>query len=379
MEDRTMTKLNQLANLGQSIWLDFIRRSLITSGELQALVDEGLRGMTSNPTIFEKAIAGSDDYDEALRQLAVSGGSVEAIYEALAMDDIRRAADVLRSVYDRTNKADGYVSLEVNPHLAHDTQGTIAEARRLFAALDRPNVMIKVPATPAGIPAVETLIGDGLNINITLIFSLAHYQAVTEAYIAGLEKRAEAGQDLSHVASVASFFLSRIDTAVDRQLDALQSPISDIQDLKGKIAIASAKTAYALFGQIFAGERWERLAARGARVQRPLWASTSTKNPAYPDTLYVDNLIGPHTVNTVPPETIAAFRDHGTVALTLESGVDQAREQIARLGDLGLDLGAITQKLQDDGVAAFAHSFESLLASIQEKCDWLRRAGAGRR
>jgi transaldolase len=373
-----MTKLNQLADLGQSIWLDFIRRSLITSGELQALVDEGLRGMTSNPTIFDKAIAGSDDYDEALRRLAVAGGSVEAIYEALAMDDIRHAADVLRPVYDRTNKGDGYISLEVNPHLAHDTQGTIAEARRLFAALDRPNVMIKVPATPAGIPAIETLIGDGLNINVTLIFSLAHYQAVAGAYIAGLEKRARAGEDLAHVASVASFFVSRIDTAVDRALDALQHPASNPQSLKGKIAIASAKTAYALFHQIFAGQRWERLAVRGARVQRPLWASTSTKNPAYADTLYVDNLIGPHTVNTAPPETIAAFRDHGTVALTLEVGVDQAREQIARLADLGLDLGAITRKLQDDGVVAFAQSFESLLASIQEKCDRLREAGTDR-
>ena len=378
-----MTKLEQLADLGQSIWLDFIRRSLITLGELQSLVDEGLRGMTSNPTIFDKAIAGSDDYDEALRPLAASGSSVLEIYEALVMDDIRRAAGVLRPVYDRTNGADGYVSLEVNPKLAHDTKGTIAEARRLFAALACPNVMIKVPATPAGIPAIATLIGDGLNINVTLIFSLAQYQAVTEAYITGLERGAAAGRDLSHVASVASFFLSRIDTAVDRALDAIQSPTSlclpgtgqaNLQSLKGKTAIASAKTAYALFRQIFAGERWERLVALGARVQRPLWASTSTKNPAYPDTLYVDNLIGLHTVNTVPPETIAAFRDHGIVALTLEAGVDEARQQIARLADLGINLGAVTQKLQDDGVAAFANSFDSLLASIGQKCDRLRKA-----
>ena len=371
-----MTKLEQLANLGQSIWLDFIRRSLITSGELQFLVDDGLRGMTSNPTIFDKAISGSSDYDEALRPWAASGSPVLEIYEALAIDDIRSAAGVLRPVYDRTNRADGYVSLEVSPKLAHDTAGTIAEARRLFATLDRPNVMIKVPATSAGIPAIATLIGEGLNINITLIFSLTQYQAVTEAYIAGLEKRAAAGGDLSHVASVASFFLSRIDTAVDRQLDALSSPPSNIQPLKGKTAIASAKTAYVLFRQIFVGKRWKRLAALGARVQRPLWASTSTKNPAYPDTLYVDNLIGPHTVNTVPPETIAAFRDHGTVALTLEAGVDEARAQIARLAEVGVDLGAVTQKLQDDGVAAFAQSFDSLLASIGQKCERLRTAGS---
>jgi transaldolase len=373
-----MTKLEQLAELGQAVWLDFIRRSLITSGKLQNLVDEGLRGMTSNPTIFEQAIAGSDDYDEDLQRLVTSTRSVMEIYEALAMDDIRRAADVLRPVYNASDGIDGYVSLEVNPQLAHDTEGTVAEARRLFAALGRPNVMIKVPSTPAGIPAIRTLIGDGVNVNVTLIFSLDHYRAVAEAYISGLEDLAAGGGTLSKAASVASFFVSRIDTAVDQALDRhagdAQSPTSKAQSLKGTIAIASAKAAYALFREIFAGERWERLATQGARVQRPLWASTSTKNPAYRDTIYVDTLIGPHTVNTLPPATLDAFRDHGAVALTLETGLDEAKPQLARLADLGIDLAAITQKLQDDGVAAFARSFDSLLSSIGEKCRRLRNA-----
>ncbi len=367
-----MSKLDQLAGLGQAVWLDFIRRSLITAGELQALVVEGVRGVTSNPSIFEQAIAGSDDYDQDLDRLAADGGSVQEIYEALALEDIRRAADVLRPTYDRTGGLDGYVSLEVNPRLAHDEEGSVAEARRLFAALERPNVMIKVPATPAGIPAIETLIGDGLNINVTLIFSLDQYRAVAGAYLAGLEKLAASGGDLTRTASVASFFVSRIDTAVDRALEtgAIREP-----SLQGAIAIASAKVAYARFREIFAGERWERLAAQGARVQRPLWASTSTKNPAYPDTMYVDALIGPDTVNTIPPVTLDAFRDHGTVALTLQAGVDEAHGQLARLAELGVDLGAITQKLLDDGVAAFAKSFDSLLASIAQKLEQIRRKG----
>jgi transaldolase/glucose-6-phosphate isomerase len=370
-----MTKLEQLADLGQAIWLDFIRRSLITSGELQSLVDEGLCGMTSNPTIFEKAISGSDDYDEDMRRLVADGASVMEIYEVLAFDDICAAADVLRPVYDRTAGTDGYVSLEVNPNLAHSTEGTIAEARRLFATLDRPNVMIKVPATPEGIPAIATLIGEGINVNVTLIFSLDHYRAAAEAYLAGLETLAARGGDLFRVASVASFFVSRIDTAVDRALDSLGpsaiaqggSPTVEPPSLKGKIAIASAKVAYALFHEIFAGPRWEALALRGARYQRPLWASTGTKNPAYSDTLYVDSLIGPNTVNTLPPATLEAFREHGTVARTLEAGLEEVQQQLARLADLGIDLEAITQKLQDDGVASFAGSFESLMDGIAEK------------
>jgi transaldolase/glucose-6-phosphate isomerase len=363
-----MTKLQDLTRLGQSIWLDYIRRSLITSGELGALIDKGVRGVTSNPTIFEKAIVGSSDYDRELQELVNEGKSVDEIYEALALDDIVRAADVMRSVYEQTNGADGYVSLEVSPTLAHDTEGTVAEARRLFAALDRPNILIKVPATSAGIPAIETLIGEGINVNVTLIFSLAQYEAVAQAYLAGLEKLDASGGDVSKVASVASFFVSRVDTAVDRQLDELiRSGSGNLQSLQGKIAIANAKAAYARFRQLFSGERWEKLAAQGARVQRPLWASTGTKNPLYPDTLYVDSLIGPDTVNTVPPATLRAFLDHGTVAPTLEAGLAEARAHLARLAELGVDLDAITQKLQDDGVDAFAKSFETLMAGIAEK------------
>jgi transaldolase/glucose-6-phosphate isomerase len=370
-----MTKLHQLARLGQAIWLDYIRRSFITSGDLQALIDQGLRGITSNPTIFEKAIAGSADYDQDLHHLVDEGKTVEEIYEALTLDDIRRAADLLHKVYDQTGGADGYVSLEVSPTLAYDTEGTIAEARRLFATLDRPNVMIKVPATPAGIPAIETLIGEGINVNVTLMFSLAHYEAVAEAYIAGLEKLAAHGGNVSQVASVASFFVSRVDSAVDLALEAIGT--SAALALQGQIAIANARMAYARFRQKFSGHRWDRLAAQGARVQRPLWASTSTKNPLYPDTFYVDTLIGPDTVNTVPPATLNAFRDHGTVAPTLGAGpaaelaLYGARIQLARLAQLGVDLSVITQNLQDEGVTKFAQSFEALMSSIAQKRDQL--------
>ncbi len=357
-----MTKLHDLNALGQAAWLDFIRRSYIASGELQALVEQGLRGVTSNPSIFEKAIAGSADYDDDLRRLVAEGRSVNDIYETLAIADIQRATDVLRPVYDESRGADGYVSLEVSPTLAHDTEGTIADARRLFAAVNRPNLMIKVPATPAGLPAIATLIGEGININVTLIFSVKQYEAVVEAYLSGLERLAASGGRLSDVASVASFFVSRVDTAVDKALEA-----QGVRDLQGKIAVANSKLAYARFKELFAGDRWQKLAAAGARYQRPLWASTSTKNPAYPDTLYVDTLIGPHTVNTLPPETLEAFMDHGVVAVTIEQGLDQARADVARLADLGIDLDAITQKLQDDGVAAFAKSFESLMNSIAQK------------
>ena len=360
-----MTRLHELATLGQAVWFDYIRRAFMASGEFQALIDAGLRGVTSNPSIFEKAIAGSTDYDEKLVELAAEGRSAEEIYEALALEDIRQAADLLVPVYDETRGLDGYVSLEVSPTLAHDTQGTIEDARRLFTALKRPNVMIKVPATPEGIPAIETLIGEGININATLMFSLDHYDAVAGAYIAGLEKLAARQSDVSRVASVASFFVSRVDTAVDQALGAIGTP--EANALMGTVAIANSKLAYARFRATFSGERWVALQPLGARVQRPLWASTGTKNPLYPDTLYVDRLIGPDTVNTVPPATLDAFRDHGTVALTLERDWDEARDEIARLGDLGVDLDAITDRLQDEGVAAFAKSFESLLASISEK------------
>ncbi len=357
-----MTKLHELADLGQAIWLDYISYSLLASGELQKLVDQGLRGVTSNPSIFEQAIAGSNDYNEALTGLVSAGSSVEEIYETLTINDIRRAADILHPVHAESNGVDGYVSLEVSPHLAHDTESTIVEARRLFATLARPNVMIKVPATPAGIPAIETLIGEGVNVNVTLIFSLDQYEAVTAAYIAGLEKLASSGGDIATVASVASFFISRIDTAVDRALKRVGNT-----ELQGKIAIDNAKLAYVRFGEIFRGERWLKLAAQGARVQRPLWASTSIKNPAYPDTLYVDNLIGPDTVNTLPPATLEAVLDHGHVAPTLKTDLDGTRSRLAKLAETGVDLDAITKKVLDEGVAAFAKSFEGLMARIAEK------------
>jgi transaldolase len=357
-----MTKMHDLAELGQAVWLDYIRRSFTASGELGALVEQGLRGVTSNPSIFDKAIAGSDDYDEAFGKLIEAGCSVEEIYEALVIEDIQGAADTLRPVYDQTGGADGFVSLEVSPTLAYDTQGTLDDARRLFRLVGRPNVLIKVPATPQGIPAIETLIGEGININITLMFSLAHYDVVAEAYIKGLERLAASGGDLGKVASVASFFVSRVDTAVDRALEAKGNSA-----LLGKIAVANTKMAYARFEETFRGPRWQALADQGARVQRPLWASTSTKNPAYPDTLYVDCLIGPHTVNTVPPATLDAFIDHGVVAVTVNEGLDEANDQLAALAALGIDLDAITEKLQVDGVAAFEKSFDSLMASIAEK------------
>jgi transaldolase/glucose-6-phosphate isomerase len=357
-----MTKIHELTNLGQSIWYDNIRRALLDSGELQALLDKGVRGVTSNPSIFEKAIAGSADYDDAIRALADSNKTAEQIYEALALEDIRRTADLLRPIYHETEGVDGYVSLEVSPTLAHDTGGTLADARRLFAVLARPNVMIKVPATSAGIPAIETLISEGINVNVTLMFSLAHYDVVAEAYLSGLEKLAVSGGNLAKVASVASFFVSRVESAVDHALEEIGET-----ELQGKVAIANTKAAYTRFQETFSGERWERLAAHGARVQRPLWASTSTKNPTYPDTLYVDALIGPDTVNTVPPVTLQAFLDHGEAAATLETRMVEAQAYLAQLGKRGIDLEAITQKLQDDGVTSFAKAFESLMASIAGK------------
>jgi transaldolase/glucose-6-phosphate isomerase len=355
-------RLKELSEYGQSIWYDNIRRAMLTSGEFEELIDAGVLGVTSNPTIFEKAIAGSADYDDSLRMYLDQGSDLNSIYENLVLEDIATAADQLLPVYKQTSGLDGYVSVEVRPTLANDTQGTIDEARHLFTSLNRPNIMIKVPATPAGIPAIETLVAEGININVTLIFSLEHYEAVAEAYLAGLEMRLASGEDISQVASVASFFVSRVDTAVDRELDRVGNP-----SLKGKIAIANAKTAYKRFRQIFNGERWEKLAAAGARLQRPLWASTGTKNPEYPDTLYIDELIGPDTVNTVPPATLNAFRNHGQVNPSLESELALAESQLEELGQLGIDLDTITQQLQDDGVASFAKSFESLMQSLTDK------------
>ena len=357
-----MTRMNEAAAVGQAIWLDFIRRSFLDSGELGELVAKGLRGVTSNPSIFQKAITASTDYDAAVERLVGEGSSVNDIYEALAIQDIRRACDIMRPVYESTDGVDGYVSLEVNPKLAYDTEGTVMEARRLSSLVDRPNVMIKVPATPEGIPAIETLTGEGININVTLIFSLQQYEDSAMAYIRGLEKLADANVDFSRVASVASFFVSRVDGKVDPKLVGLGN-----SELQGKIAIANAKMAYHRFGEIFSGPRWEKLAAQSARVQRPLWGSTSTKNPDYPDTLYVDTLMGPHTVNTVPPETLDAFLDHGCAARTVDADVEEARQHLAQLAELGIDLGDVTTQLMGEGVDAFADSFDELMSGIAEK------------
>ncbi len=366
-----MTKVHELEKLGQSIWYDNIRRALLDSGELAALIQAGVSGVTSNPSIFEKAIAGSTDYDEALHRLVDEGKSAEEIYETLALDDIARTAESLRPVFNRSDGLDGYVSIEVSPKLANDTAATIAEAQRLYGALDRPNVMIKVPATPAGVPALRALIGAGINVNVTLIFSLQNYEQVAEAYLSGLEDLIAAGGDPSTVASVASFFVSRIDSKVDQILSGIGAEAARASALKGKIAVASAKVAYARFKELFGGPRWIELQNRGARVQRPLWASTSTKNPAYPDTLYVDSLIGAHTVNTIPPSTLNAFLDHGTVESTLEAGLEASLALLDEFRALGVDLGVVTQDLQQEGVAAFAESFTLLMTSIAEKRDRL--------
>ena len=357
-----MTKMHELALAGQSIWLDYIRRAFLDAGKLNDLVNRGLRGVTSNPSIFQQAITSSTDYNAAIERLVSDGLTVNDIYETLAIQDIRRAADILRPVYERTDALDGYVSLEVNPKLAYDTEGTVMEARRLFSMVDRPNVMIKVPATPAGIPAIETLIGEGININVTLMFSLKHYDETANAYISGLERLASSHVDYSKVASVASFFISRVDGIVDKKVTALGHP-----QLAGKIAIANARMAYDRFKTTFSGPRWEKLAAKGARVQRPLWGSTSTKNPAFPDTLYVDELIGPHTVNTLPLNTLDAFLDHGRVARTVDAHPAADRQSLADLAGLGIDLDAITEQLQKDGVKSFADAFDVLMQSIADK------------
>jgi len=357
-----MSKLHDLADLGQSIWLDYIRRDILDSGELNQLRQTGVRGVTSNPSIFEQAIARSDDYSADLDRMIAEGRTAKEIYETLAIEDIRHACDVFIDLYRQTDGADGYVSLEANPQLAYKTEETIVEARRLFAAVDRPNLYIKVPATSEGIPAIRQLIGEGINVNVTLIFAISAYEDVALAYLSGLQALAERGGDLSQVSSVASFFVSRVDGKADKQLAAMGN-----DSLRGAIGIANAKMAYQRFLQIFSGPRWEELAAQGARVQRPLWGSTSTKDPAFPDTLYVDNLIGPHTVNTVPPETLEAILDHATVARTIDKDVDVALKQLQELEALGISLEQITTELLEEGVAKFAASFESLLQAIEKR------------
>ncbi len=336
--------LVELAKTGQSIWFDQMERRLVTSGDLQRMIDEDdLRGLTSNPTIFEKAISGSDDYDEQLRALAAQNKSREEIYDAITIEDIGNAADVFRPVYDKYKGGDGFCSLEVSPMLATNTAGTASEAKRLFATLGRPNVMIKIPATPEGIPAIEESIANGININITLIFSNEVYSQVMEAYLRGLERRVAQGLPINEIASVASFFVSRIDALAEKQMEVKLRDHDDpeVRSLFGKVAIANAKLAYQLFKGVFSGERWEKLRHHGANVQRPLWASTGTKNPSYSDVLYLESLIGPDTVNTVPPATYKAFKEHGRVAMTLEQDLDGAREVLRTFAAKGFSLEAI--------------------------------------
>jgi transaldolase / glucose-6-phosphate isomerase len=363
-----------LRQYGQSVWLDYIRRSLITSGELRRLVDEdGVHGVTSNPAIFEKAIDGSNDYAAAIDEISKEAPGLDAkhVYERLAIKDIQDAADVLRPVYDRTGSRDGYVSLEVSPDLANDTQGSVAEARQLWKAVARPNVMIKVPATPAGLPAIRTLIGDGINVNVTLLFARDAYEAVAHAYIEGLEARAGAGQQIAHVASVASFFVSRIDTAVDALLEArLNADDRDktrLEGLLGKVAIANAKLAYQSYKKIFSGTRWQTLRGKGAQTQRVLWASTGTKNPHYRDVLYVEELIGPDTVDTVPPDTLTAFRDHGRPRPSLEEDITEAMQVLDDLEKVGISLKKVTGDLLADGVKKFVEPFAKLLKAVERR------------
>lgn len=368
-------KTNPLLNiteLGQSIWLDYTRRDLIESGELRdMIVDDGLRGMTSNPSIFEKAIVGTRIYEEDIQSLALEGRSPNDIYETLSQRDIRRAADEFRTIYDKQKGGDGFVSLEVNPHLAHDTGGTIEEARRLWRSLDRPNVFIKVPATEEGLPAIQQLISEGININVTLLFGLPRYRQVAEAFIAGLETRAARGKSIKTVSSVASFFLSRIDSVVDPVLEARIESGGQEADVarkaRGQVAISSAKLAYQIYQELFGGERFEKLVAQGACGQRLLWASTSAKNPDYSDLKYIEPLIGPDTINTVTTETLDAYRDHGNPAVRLEQDLTQATWVMDQLPALGIDIDRVTRQLEDEGVEKFNRAFDQLMSALAEK------------
>jgi transaldolase len=370
-----------LKDYGQSVWMDNLSRDLLQSGELAQLIESrDVHGITSNPAIFEKAIAGNAIYDADIEAGIRAGKSVEEIYESLVFEDIRNACDVLMPIYQESGGVDGYVSLEVPPNLAHDTDGTLREARRYYNAIQRPNLMIKIPGTPEGLPAVEAAISEGINVNVTLLFSVQSYIDTAWAYIRGLEARAAKGQDVRNLASVASFFLSRIDSKVDDRLDALAAEADDsdrtaqLQAAKGKVAIANAKLAYQEYKQIIAGDRWQALAAKGARVQRLLWASTSTKNPAYSDVMYVDELIGPDTVNTLPPNTIEACADHCDVASRIETDVESAQQLIATLPDLGLDLDQVMAELLDEGIDKFIQPFDKLMDALVTKVKQLEPA-----
>lgn len=367
-----MDRLNHLYyDQGQSPWLDNLKRSYLTQGNLRALVARGVRGLTSNPTIFQKAIQGSADYDEQQRSLVQSGASVIEQYWAMVLADINGALDEFSALYNHSFGGDGFVSVEVAPGLAHDGPGTEAAARALHQQVDRPNLMVKIPGTEEGLPAIRQMIAEGRNINVTLIFSLDRYQKVMDAYIDGLEEYAgTVDADLAKVASVASFFISRVDSEVDARLDAIGTP--EALALKGTAAIAQARLAYQAFRRTFSGPRWEALAADGAVVQRPLWASTSTKNPSYPDTLYVDQLIGPDTVNTLPENTLEAFADHGTLARTIDEGVAHAELTWRQLAEVGVDMDDVAEQLEREGVASFQKSFEELLEAMAEKAEQLR-------
>jgi transaldolase len=367
-----MNTVQKLATVGQSIWYDNIERGMLQDGEMAGMIARGeIRGVTSNPTIFMNAVTKTADYDAELGPLAAAGHSAEEIFWTLAIEDIRAAADLFRPLYETTSGGDGFVSLEVNPALAHDTAATLAQVKSLWRRVDRPNLMIKIPATLEGIPAITAAIAEGINVNVTLIFSRERYAAVMDAYLRGLEQRAGAGLPVDNIASVASFFVSRVDTNVDKRLQNIVDgggPLaSQAASLLGKAAVANAKLAYADYKRVFSSERFERLRAAGARVQRPLWASTGTKNPAYSDVVYVDELIGPDTVNTVPPQTLAALLDHGSVRPALEEGLDEAQAIIDQLAVLGINMDEVTTQLEREGVKSFADAFAALLAGVEDK------------
>lgn len=368
MTDGTPNPLVALGRLGQSPWYDFITRDLVHSGELARLIrEDGLLGMTSNPTIFEKAISGSSTYDDDIRRLAARGASPSQIFEELAVDDVRAACDVFRDTFERADNGDGTVSLEVSPTLAHDTDGTLHEAERLWRAVDRPNAMIKIPGTLEGLPAITRCLAQGINVNVTLLFSVERYQQVVEAFLHGLEQRVSMHLPVDHVYSVASFFVSRVDTKLDPVLDSLTPQRPEAAAIRGTIATANAAVAYAYFRHVLESDRWQALAERGAKPQRPLWASTSVKDPRYPDTLYVEALLAPMTVNTLPPETFTAYRDHGQPSVRIQEAIAHAHDRLQALAALGIDLGAVTRDLELDGVAKFAGSFTSLLAGLDAK------------
>jgi transaldolase len=369
--------LLEIRVLGQSVWLDLLSRGMLVSGQLRMLIEQdGVSGETSNPAIFEKAIDGSHDYDKAIRSLVLQGKKAEEIYEALTVEDIQHSADLFRPLYDETDGRDGFISLELSPHLAYDIDGSISEAHRLWTILNRPNILLKVPATAKGLPVIKKLIYEGINVNITLLFSLDRYREVAEAYIAGLDARTEAGKPLEMVTSVASFFLSRIDVLVDSMLENViqerDKRSEAANTLLGQTAISSAKAAYHIYREIFNSERFRRLSAKGARTQRLLWASTGTKNPAYSDVKYVEPLIGPDTVNTMPLETINAYRDHGDPANRLSDSVEEARLVLEKLQAFGIDLAAVTQQLEREGVKKFVEPYDKVISTINKRIDQCR-------